>query len=330
MRPTSAQQYEASIGGRLPEPEEVRDGIWAVALPLPMGSVPYTLSYLVEDSAGDVHLIDPAFDSEENWRRLGDGLAAMGKRLDQVASGTSTHLHPDHIGMAVELRRRTGAALGLNRSESEAIHAVHESETLVADQHALYAEWGVPEERIAEIAASIDLKQVLPLFDADVLLEDGDRLAIPGRTVDVVFTPGHTSGHICLVDETERILYTGDHVLPTVYPGLGLGGPSASSPLVDYISSMERIEPYLEHEACPGHAYRFDGLADRCRTIAEHHLRRTREIEAVIAEDPGLSVWETASRVAWSAGFENLKNHFLQSALSQTKMHLDYLEASHA
>ena len=330
MRPTSAQQYEASVGGTLPDPEEIREGIWAVALPLPGGSVPYTLSYLVEDTGGDVHMIDPAFDSEENWRRLGDGLTAMGKKLEQVGAATSTHLHPDHIGMAVELRSRTGASLALHRRESEAIHRIHQSGDLLADLHGQYVEWGVPEERIAEIAASLNLKDVLPQFEADRLLEDGDRLEIAGRTIDVVATPGHTTGHICLVDETEHILYTGDHVLPTVYPGLGLGGPSESSPLGDYLESMARIEPYLDFEACPGHAYRFHGLPDRCRTIAEHHLRRTREIEGVIAEDPSLSVWETASRVAWSAGFENLKNLFLQSALSQTKMHLDYLEASRA
>ncbi|CAN5232628.1 MBL fold metallo-hydrolase [soil metagenome] len=330
MRPTSAQQYEASVGGTLPEPEEVRDGIWAVSLPLPNGSVPYTLSYLIEDSGGDVHVLDPGWNSEENWRRLGEGLAAMGKRLEQVRSATSTHLHPDHIGMAAELRQRTGASVALDRREQEAIRQLHESETPVEDQHEQYRQWGVPAERIEEVIGSAVRTEILPSLEADLLLDDGDRLAIAGRAIDVVSTPGHTTGHICLADEENGLLYTGDHVLPTVYPGLGLGGTSANSPLGDYIQSVAKVEAYADFEACPGHGYRFRGLVDRCRTIAEHHLRRTSEIEAVIRADPNLSVWETASRVSWSAGFENLKDMFLQSALSQTKMHLDYLEATHS
>ena len=40
------------------------------------------------------------------------------------------------------------------------------------------------------------------------------------------------------------LLFTGDHVLPTVFPGLGLGGATPSNPLADYLSSVDALRPY--------------------------------------------------------------------------------------
>ncbi len=66
---------------------------------------------------------------------------------------------------------------------------------------------------------------------ADLLVEDGDVLPIAGREVRALWTPGHTAGHLCLVDEGDGLLFTGDHVLPRINPGIGLGGRTATNPL---------------------------------------------------------------------------------------------------
>ena len=48
---------------------------------------------------------------------------------------------------------------------------------------------------------------------ADRLVEDGDTIAVGGVTIEVVHTPGHTLGSICLYLREERALFTGDTVL---------------------------------------------------------------------------------------------------------------------
>ncbi|WP_082177703.1 MBL fold metallo-hydrolase [Arthrobacter sp. RIT-PI-e] len=160
-------------------------------------------------------------------------------------------------------------------------------------------------------------------------LPDGEVLAVPGSVIRVLATPGHTGGHICLVDERRKLLFTGDHVLPAVFPGLGLGGPTVTNPLADYAESVRRVCRYPEHEVLPGHGHRFTGVADRARECLEHQLQRTRQVAAALEEARTRStvptVWELAAGLTWSAGWAGLQGFQLLSALSQTAMHRDHV-----
>ena len=85
---------------------------------------------------------------------------------------------------------------------------------------------------------------------------------------------------------------------------------------------------YPDHEVLPGHGYRFQGVADRCSETAGHHLRRSREVAAVLANAPHSSTWEIAAGLTWSVGWPNLVDFLLFSALAQTEMHRDYLTST--
>ena len=188
--------------------------------------------------------------------------------------------------------------------------------------------WDVPAELRAELAGTGGSWREGPEpTGADLTVTDGDRLAIEGRDLRVLLTPGHTMGHMCLVDAAERVIFTGDHVLPTVYSGIGLGGDSETNPIADFLSSLDALAPYGDFEVCPGHEYRFTGLADRRREIAAHHLRRSREVARALALDPDSSVWTVASTLTWSAGWSNLRGYYLLSALSQTALHVAFVRS---
>src|SRR5262249_57762277 len=64
----------------------------------------------------------------------------------------------------------------------------------------------------------------------DMLLEHGDLVPLPGRRVRAVWTPGHTPGHLCLHEESDGLLLTGDHVLPRISPDIGLQPDAAQPP----------------------------------------------------------------------------------------------------
>jgi glyoxylase-like metal-dependent hydrolase (beta-lactamase superfamily II) len=55
----------------------------------------------------------------------------------------------------------------------------------------------------------------VPPSKATRLLREGDTIELGGRTLEVLHTPGHTPGHICLLDRAQRWLITGD----IYYPG---------------------------------------------------------------------------------------------------------------
>lgn len=325
MRAVSASELAASQSMVLPEGERVGDGVWTVPMLMAGGHIPYSFCYLVLGENGGVHLIDPGSDFDPNWSALAAALARVDRTLSDVESVTVTHLHGDHLGMAQRVREATGAPVALHRFEQETLDGLHRPDSRSAIEIAL-GDWAVPPEDTREFESITGvITGSITAFTADVILDDGATIDIPGHPLRVLWTPGHTGGHICLLDEKARLLFTGDHLLPTVFPGLGLGGITPSNPLADYLRALRDIEGFDDHEVCPGHGYRFFGLRDRAAATAEHHLRRSNEIAAALVELDHPSVWQIAARVSWSAGWENLHGFYLYSALTQTAMHVEYL-----
>ena len=50
----------------------------------------------------------------------------------------------------------------------------------------------------------------VPPYEVSHWLKDGDKIDLGGRSLEVIYTPGHSSDHICLLDREARYLYTGD------------------------------------------------------------------------------------------------------------------------
>jgi glyoxylase-like metal-dependent hydrolase (beta-lactamase superfamily II) len=321
IRPTSPTQYESTINrGELPPPEQVAPGTWVVPLAVPSIDVPYTLCYVLIDADGAAHLIDPGVDTDENADRLFAFLDRIG--VTEVASATATHLHFDHVESADRIRRRSGARVQVHREEEASAREMAADVETAAE---LMARWGVPADRILDVPPRRETP--LSRFSADVLLEGGELLEIPGRHVEVIWTPGHTRGSITLRDLDHRLLFTGDHLLPLIFPGLGLGGPVATGPIGQYLDSLDRIRGFDDHEVCPGHYYRFFGVEERCADTAAHHLKRSREVAELLDSLPGASVWEIAERITWTAGWDNLPDLYRLSALAQTDGHIRYLRS---
>lgn len=324
---SSSTQEAAWNDGAVAPLEAVRDGIWTVGSPMPAGPtpggrIPCTLASMIADDAGGVHVIDPGSGSDGNLAVLADAVTATGHRLDQVRSIIVTHLHHDHLGLAERLRDATDAPIVLHRAEQAALDALAADVPNVDVETARLAEWGVPVERHAEILRLVGLSATPVWLRADVLVDDAQLLDVPGRRLRAVHTPGHTPGHLAIVEEDARLVFTGDHVSPVLHPGLGLGGNDGNNPVLQYQRSLRRIAELGVDEAVPGHGYRFVGLAERCGEHAQHHQRRTHEVAGALAASPDASVFEIASRLTWSAGWDKLAGFTLRSALRQTAMHV--------
>jgi glyoxylase-like metal-dependent hydrolase (beta-lactamase superfamily II) len=310
-----------------PPVDEVRPGIWAVPVRMPE-QLPYSLCYLIADDRGAIHVIDPGWDSDENAAAFEGVLAGIGASMADVASITVTHLHGDHLGAAGRLADASGAPVLMHRVEADALAGIRGgSDTLAPEQ---LTAWQVPDERRAELTDASHRHRLPELRDPDRLLEDGDMLPIPGRTVVAIWTPGHTPGHLSFEIADQGILFTGDHVLPTIFSGIGLGGPSADNPIADYLVSLGRVAIYDDHLVLPGHEHPFRDLADRTEQLAAHHLRRSREVQARLDARGDHSVWGIASQLTWTAGWENLTGFMLLSALRQTEMHVDFVRSETA
>lgn len=316
------------MADRVPAPDEVRPGIWSIPLPMQQPGNPFSLCYLIAGDDGSLHLIDTGYDGDENWRLFRSALDGFGLSLANIASVFVTHLHPDHLGMTERLRAASGARIGMLSREQHGLAAVAAGGLSLGV--GLLEGWGVPPERRPELSIPLGADLVangIPTIDH--AFEPGDTLDVPGHEIEVLWTPGHTAGSACLVDSTSGLVYTGDTVLPKIFSGLGLGdrglpGAPASNPIADYLASLTSLALYDDFEVAPGHGYRFRGLIERNAELAEHHLHRSRAAAEIIRDDPDATVWEVASRLRWTIGWQNLRSFYLLSALSQTVLHLDF------
>jgi len=307
--------------------EQVRADVWALpqAIDQIEGSrrLAYSLSYLLRDSRGDFHIIDPGIDSEANFHALEAALASLGASLGALRSVTATHHHPDHLGLARRLRTESGASIQLGEAE----HALSISGHPIpppTDLARLLDGWGVPEDRREELAAARSVEIAEP-WTPDHTIVDRERLDIPGFDLVAVATPGHTPGHLAFSERSRLLFFSGDHVLPMMHAGLYLGGSDGAAVITDYLDSLARVRVFRDHEALPGHGYRFAGLAARADEGRGHHLRRSAEVRAALERMPDATVWQVARQLTWTSGWEALRGFSLYSALYQTEMHSEFL-----
>ena len=323
VRATSDAQRTALGRGELPKTEEVRPGVHAIALDMPGMQPPYAFSYVVVEPAPSraVHVIDAGLDTPENWSAFTRELAGLGGDVADVATVTLTHMHFDHTGLSNRIREASGATVRMHAVEAAAIRAGRQfaagndvAETLAA--------WGVPADWTARLSAVAESRAdagTAVLVDEE--LSDGARIDLGEYSATVIHTPGHTSGHICLTLDGQNAVFTGDHVLPVINPGVGLGGHLSADPLGEYYASLARLDEFAGAELLPGHGYRCAPLGARCAEIRAHHEARTECAREELRSNPELTVWELASRLRWTGGWENLPPVSRMSALGQTAMH---------
>lgn len=327
---TAEEQFQAWKARTMPPVEEVRPGVWSIPVPFVGNPMRYTLCYVLVggEIAGqrETALVDPGWDSHEGWEVLTEGLATAGLAPSDITGIVVTHFHPDHLGMAGRLRRASGAWVALGEHEPLPTQWRGDPSRFVEQDREQFAAWGVPDEFLGEVSFQADTwAQMTNIEPPQRRLADGELLPLAGLQVRVLSTPGHTPGSICLIDEANRLILTGDHVLPKITPHVSLEAANHADPLADYFNSLENMGAGADMEVLPAHEYRFRGLLERAAQLKEHTLERSREVIAVLDAGEAGSVWDVSRKLTWSRGFDSLRGFTLRLALAETASHLVYL-----
>ena len=326
---TGAAQARAWADGTIPGTERVRPGLWSIPVPIPRNPLRYVLVYALE-LPGGVAVVDTGWSTEEAWQALGDGLRVAGYELGDVRCALVTHIHPDHYGLAGRLREASGAWVGLHPADAELLPQRYGVgvEELVAQMRSLLELNGVPADVVGELTeASLGIREFVALAEPDVLLEDGMRLDLPGWDLRVVHTPGHSPGHVCFHLADQRVLLSGDHVLPRISPNIAVHAQQPGNPLASFLDSLQRLRLLEVDEVLTAHQWRFRGLAGRVEELTRHHQRRLEELLSVLDQLPGATCWEIAQRMTWSRPWPEVTGHMRRAAVGETLAHLILLLA---
>ncbi|WP_055479404.1 MBL fold metallo-hydrolase [Sphaerimonospora mesophila] len=326
----SAEQRAAWFDGAMPQVERVRPGLWSIPVPIPINPLRYVLVYALEIPDG-VAIIDAGWNTDEAYAALVAGLGTAGYEIGDVKSVLVTHMHPDHYGLAGRVREGSGAWIGLHEADARLLHDRYDEDAMVSLidlQRRQLVKCGVPGLTADELAqASKSVRDFVTMVMPDRLIEDGERLELPGWDLRALWTPGHTPGHLCFVEPERKLLFSGDHVLAKITPHVAAHPQSGPNPLADYLGSLREIGGLDVDEVLPAHEFRFLDLAARIDYVIAHHEERLAEIERAVAESPGLTCWDIATRLSWSRPWETIPLYMRRTANNETLAHLVWLEA---
>jgi hydroxyacylglutathione hydrolase len=185
----------------------------------PVGPLQCNCTILGDEQAAEAIVIDPGDEIGRIHRRLNE----LGLKLKQILV---THAHIDHVGGALKLKRLTDAPILFNQNDLPQIKMMEEQ-----------AGW-----------LGIATPETAP---PDESLTDGEIVGLASLPGQVIHTPGHTQGSVCLLFAPLKLLVAGD----TLFAG-SIG--RTDLPGGNYDQIMDSIRSRLlplpdETKVLPGH-----------------------------------------------------------------------------
>lgn len=290
--------------------------IHTITLPVPWDLKSVNV-HLVELDEGYM-LIDSGVASKECFHVLESALEERGVKWTDIRTLLLTHYHPDHIGLSWKILELSGAALAMHRAD-----VAYLEELAAANGVPWYADLmrmgGVPAALAEGMAGA--LRGNRPEFRAhhpSLTLEGGERIAIRGGTFEVIWTPGHAPGHVCLYWPEKRTLISGDHVLQKITPNISWH-PERDM-LATFLESLQLLLPYEVDLVLPSHGTKFEGHRAVITSIAAHHEERCEAIFKHVAHQP-MTAHELVL-VLWKRALSPFHHNF---AVFEIMAHLEYM-----
>jgi len=276
------------------------------------------------DGDGPTTLVDTGVSTPEVEAQLVDAFEDAGLSLADLDRIVLTHFHQDHAGLAGFLQAESGADVFVHEADAPLVEqdadAVAE---LDGKQEEYFVEWGIPDEKRAEITSFIGRTHDLRGEPADVTpVSDGDFIEIGPYEAEVVHLPGHAAGLAGYAFERDgrREAFLGDALLPKYTPNVGGADVRVERPLATYLDSLGRITSLDLDRAWPGHRGPIFAPTLRARDIAEHHAERTQRVISVLEDRGSATPWEVSADL-----FGELHNIHILHGPGEAYAHLDHL-----
>jgi glyoxylase-like metal-dependent hydrolase (beta-lactamase superfamily II) len=300
--------------------------LYAIEVPTPFPVGPITL-YLADAPGEPLTLIDTGPRTSATQAALVAGLTALGLAPADLERIVVTHAHADHFGLAADLVDLSAAQV---LSHPWNIPTLRDDEADRRQRVAFYTDLllqaAVPVEAMAAVGlVTQGMSRFQRPVQVTVALDEGDVLRLAGRDWQVLHTPGHAAGLICLYDPASRTLISSDHLLadissnPVVEPPPP-GHAERLRSLVLYEASLQRVATMDIVQALPSHGPVVHDVPGLVRQRLDFHERRlARVLDAI--RDGARTTWDVTQ--ALFPGRPPLDT-FL--AVSEVIGHLDLLE----
>jgi glyoxylase-like metal-dependent hydrolase (beta-lactamase superfamily II) len=304
--------------------ERILPGLYRIVLPLSGNPLREINSFVL--TSGDRNLIvDTGMNRDECLDAMEAGLDEIGVDLERT-DVLATHFHADHQGLVATLLRE-GSRAFMGERDAEAIGGQGDYWTESGPMGQLAAKAGFPSDVLRASLQNHPGFKYGPQVPVDYIgLRDGETIAVGEYTLQVVTTPGHTGGHICLYEPDARFLISGDHVLGDITPNLQAWGDE--NPLGDFLASLAQVDA-LDIDLClPGHRALVENCSARIAELVEHHRERANEVIEILEDGPQ-NAYDTAGRMSWDIVARSWEDFPIMQrwfATGEAIAHLRYVE----
>ena len=262
--------------------KEIFPGIYQLTITLKGFSPGSINAYLLRD--GDsCALIDTGWNVPASVESLDAQLKEAGFRSADVKRIFITHCHSDHLGMIGRFKELNNALMYIHRNELDLIRVRYNAENNYWPNTDLFLKThGMPDSDLYPV--DFHVPNMGELTPPDILLSGGEELSVGEYTLKVINTPGHPPGHVSYYEPRNKLLFSGDVLLPTIVTNAAGHVQHMVNPLQQYLNSLNILKSLDVEFVLPGHEY-----------IFPHHRRRIEEIETAYRQkkDSVLKVLES-------------------------------------
>ena len=294
------------------------DGAWQIRLPLPwqLASVNVFLF-----QRGDSYLLlDTGIRSEDSLRALQASLVSLGVDWVAIQEILVSHMHPDHIGAAAELRRRCAAPVRMPPAEAVFVRPLGLHRKHFAETAAFLLQHGAPADVEQMRSAAARVADTYERLEVDGGIEAGERIEFDGGTLEAISAPGHSPAQLCFYCPEQKVLFSTDAILPSVTPNIGLHWFYQGNPLGDYFRTMEALYQLDIARILPSHGRPFQGHRAWIAKTRTHHRNRCDSIAGILGREPRHG-YAIAGQI-WGQERSLLHRRF---AMAEALSHLQYM-----
>ena len=137
-------------------------------------------------------------------------------------------------------------------------------------------------------------------FSPDHVPGDGECLAVGDVQLTAIHTPGHASNCVCYLLQSERLLFTGDHVLEGVSPVI----LPPDGDMAAYLNSLDKLRAHDFERIAPGHGAVMDGGKEVLQALRLHRMAREDKVMRRLREVGSATLESLTSIVYDDVGLE--------------------------
>ena len=309
--------------------------VYQIKIDVPF-AVKFVCLYLFEIDDQKV-LIDSGLNMG-NWSKIFlSTLNDLGYNIQDIDYCLITHMHLDHIGLVRTLKRKNKK---IKIIMNDITHQILQWETNDENLGELKQQAKEVANMMIKYGLTDDYgKKIVQFFTfwprylryqkPDMIVHDGDTIL---NDLEIIWTPGHSFGHICVFNKEKKYLFSGDHILSRITPHIGnfivpitlseeYAGYNFENILHHYLKSLDRIDELNAEIIFPAHQEIIFNPHERILAIKEHHRNRLSEISRVIKNNPKTPL--EISHIYFGVDLDELNSYM---ASSEVLGHLIYLE----